>query len=182
MKNKPWEYSEAWDNQAQFLTWLRGQMRLIWSAYPVRTEHKDAMCVTVTPAMKATYGLHRQTKKAGQCVFCKHWFAKSKLETDHIIGNARLTQMDDVDSYLDHLLCSPTNFQLVCKPCHKVKSYAEKMDISFEAAAAEKAVIAWTKDNSIGEQQDILRLAGFEDDEMNNAKVRRESARKLLKT
>jgi len=179
MKHRPWEYSDVWDNQSQFLTWLRGQLRQVWSAYPVRTEHKDSMCVKVTPELREKYGLHRQTKKAGACSFCKKLFPKSKLESDHIIGNARLTQMDDIDSYLDHLLCSPNNLQLVCKSCHKIKSYSERQGISFEEARLEKAVIEWLK-RPVSEQKEILTMSGFSDDDIKNAGNRRKAARKLL--
>lgn len=180
MRNRPWEYTDVWKNQSEFMNWLRGQLRQIWSDYPVRIEHKDSMCVRVTPALRVKYNLHPSTKWAGQCVFCKGWFPKSKMQSDHIKGNAKMTQMDDIDSYLDHLLCPPSNLQLVCVPCHKIKSYAESSGMSMEDAALEKAVIKWTKDYDTTEQKNILILAGFKDSEISNAKSRRDSARKLL--
>lgn len=181
MLNKPWEYSDLWDNESQFLEWLRGQLRQIWKDYPVRTTFKDSMCLPVNDKMREAYGLHARTQKAAQCVFCKSWFAKSKLEVDHIIGESSMTSVLEIISYLDHLMCSPDNMQLTCKPCHKIKTYAERFGMSFEDARLEKNVIAWLKENDAETQKAILTAAGFEDDQMNNAKVRRDSARELLK-
>ena len=178
---KPWTYCDAWDNQSQFLTWLRGQLRQVWSDYPARVEFKENKCIPVTEEMRDKYGLHRQTKKAAQCVFCNGWFAKSKLEVDHIVQVGSMRSMDEVEQFIMGLLCSPQNMQLTCKACHKVKSYSEKMGITFEEAKVEKGVIAWMKMHTTEEQKQILALAGFEDDEINNAENRRIAARELLK-
>lgn len=180
MINKPWEYCDLWNNESQFLTWVRGQLRQIWKDYPVRIEFKDSKCVTVTDAMREKYGLHRQTRKAAECVFCKEWFAKSKLEVDHIVGESELTSISHIDSYLDHLMCTPDNMQLTCKPCHKIKTYAERYDMTYEDARLEKHVIAWLKENDTATQCEILTSAGFSDDEIKNAGTRRKAARKLL--
>jgi hypothetical protein len=179
MKNKPWEFCDLWDNESQFLGWLRGQLRQIWSDYPVRTTFKSGACKPVNDAMRIKYGLHKQTKNAGQCVFCAQWFPMSKLEVDHIIGEGTMTSIDHVDSYLDHLMCKPDNMQLTCKPCHKIKTYAERYDLDFEDARLEKAVIEWLK-QPLHNQKEILVLAGFSDDEIKNAGGRRKAARKLL--
>lgn len=178
---KPWEWSDVWDNESQFLVWLRGQLRQIWSDYPVRVTFKEEQCVAVTEEMREKYGLHRQTKKAAQCVHCKNWFAKSKLEVDHIVQAGSMTKMEDVERYLmEGLLCSPLNMQLTCKPCHKIKSYAERQGMTFEEARIEKEVIAWLKEHNVTQQKEILTLAGFTDEEMKNAGNRRKSARRLL--
>lgn len=181
MQNKPWEYCDLWDTKAQFLEWLRGQLRNIWQDYPVRTTFKEDACVPVTEKMREVYGLHRQTKKAAQCVFCLNWFPKSKLEVDHIIGESKLTEVEDIVTYLDHLMCSPKNMQLTCKPCHKIKTYAERYDMTFEDARLEKQVIKWLADHTTAEQKELLTLAGFPDDQINNAGNRRKAARELLR-
>ena len=181
MKNRPWEYSDFFATEAEFLGWLRGQLRQIWSDYPIRVEFKNDKCVRVDQALRDKYNLSKQTKYAAECVFCHNWFPKSKLEVDHIIGESSLTSIEHTESYLDHLMCPPTNMQLTCKPCHKIKTYAERYDMSFEDARTEKSVIAWLKEHTTAEQIDLLTMAGFEDDEMKNAGARRKSARKLLK-
>ena len=180
MLNKPWEYTDFWDNESQYLTWLRGQLRQIWSDYPVRVIFKDEQCIEVTPKMREDYGLHRMTKKAAQCVFCLNWFAKSKLEVDHIVGESSLTSVLEVVSYLDHLQCSPDNMQLVCKPCHKIKTYAERFSLSFEDARLEKRVIEWLK-QPLNEQMEFFDKLGYSQEDVSNAKKRRVAARELLK-
>lgn len=179
----PWEWSDVWNTKGAFISWLRGQLRSIWKDYPVRIEFIDESCLAVTSEMREKYNLHRQTKKAGQCVFCKQWFAKSKLEVDHIIpvtAGGSLTELEDIERYLmEGLLCGKDNMQLACKPCHKIKSYADKQGITFQQASLEKKVIEWCK-KPTQEQKELLQLAGFEDEEISNANKRREAARKLL--
>lgn len=179
MKNKPWEYSDFWASESEFLGWLRGQLRQIWMDYPIRIEFKNNQCVRVNTAMRQRYGLSGNTKYAAACVFCNDWFPKSKLEVDHILGESSLRSIEDVQSYLDHMMCPESNMQLTCKPCHRVKTYAERYNMTFEEARLEKQVIEWLK-QSTADQKKILTLAGFSDDEMNNAGNRRKSARKLL--
>ena len=148
--------------------------------YPVRTEFKESRCVPVDDDMREKYGLHKRTQKAAQCVHCMNWFPKSKVEVDHIIGESSLKTVDDIITYLDHLMCDPENMQLSCKPCHKIKTYAERYDMTFEQARLEKAVIQWLKDHNTSEQKELLIAAGFPDEEINNAGNRRIAARKLL--
>ena len=126
MLNKPWEYCDLWDNESQFCDWLRNKLRDIWSDYPVRTNFKESMMIRVDDDMKAKYGLHPRTQKAGQCSYCKGLFKKPDLEVDHIIGEASLKNTLEAMSYLDHLLCPTSNMQLVCKSCHGIKTYAER--------------------------------------------------------
>ena len=182
MENKPWEYSDFFANESEFLAWLRGQMRQAWSNYPVRIEFKNDMCVSVTPEMREAYGLSKQTKHAAQCVFCRVWLPKSKLEVDHTKGESTLTSIRHTEAYLDHLMCSQDNMQLACNPCHKIKTYAERYNLDFEDARAEKKVIAWIKEYNTKAQVEILILAGFSDEEVKNAGGRRKAARKMLNT
>lgn len=179
-KYKPWEETDIWRNESEYLTWLRGKLRQIWGDWPLKNEFKDSVCVRVTPHMRDKYNLHRATKKAAQCGLCGEWFAKSHLDVDHVVEAGSMVTQDMVAGFLERLLCSKENMRVVCRPCHKIHTYSTKSGLSFEDAAIEKAVIQWTKDYDTTEQKNILILAGFKDSEIGNAKSRRDSARKLL--
>jgi len=176
----PWEETDVWDNESQYLTWIRGQLRQIWSDWPLKNEFKDSMCVDVTPEMRDKYHLHKQTKKAAQCVFCKQWFAKSHLQVDHIADAGSIKNQSSVGEFLSRLLCSKSNMQLTCPPCHKIKSHCTRTNLSFDDARLEKSVIAWLKEHTVEQQKFILIKAGFTDDEIGNATNRRKAIKQLL--
>ncbi len=73
------------------------------------------------------------------------------------------------------VLVSEDDLQLVCKPCHKAKSYSEKEGLSFEDALVEKQVIAAAK-----ESQAWLLARGMVP--ASNAAKRREQIREVLKS
>ena len=162
---KPWESEEGkivWETEADYWTWLRGGLRRLWSDYPLRKAWKKTQLRPVTDQERKDKIFHPSTKNVGQCVFCKNWMAGSKLECDHIIESEGCTDKATAEKFLWH--CggqTGDNFQLACKPCHKVKSFAEARNIPFEAALIEKEAIAWQKNNAgVKNQRDLLEKMG----------------------
>jgi hypothetical protein len=72
-------------------------------------------------------------------------FAASHLEVDHIEMAGACNSWDTAQVFLYKLLDCNDNWVLACKPCHKTKSYAERMGMTFEEAALEKKVIEFCK-------------------------------------
>ncbi len=176
--NEPWNETDVWKNQSEFFTWLRGQIRKsIWQFYPVKNEFKNDQTFEVTNEEKQQYGLSKSTKKAGKCVFCNHYFPKSKLEVDHIEQVGSLKSFDDVSEFVSLLACSKDNMQLTCKPCHKIKSYAERHDVSFDEAKAIKGAIEIIKNK---EDKAFLAYRGISPG--SNQKQRREQIITYLKS
>lgn len=70
--------------------------------------------------------------------------------------------------------------QLVSKEAHKVKSYCERMGLTFEEGLLEKEVISFKK-LSAQEQQDYLTNVCLIDIMPSNAKARAEAFRNYLK-
>ena len=64
---------------------------------------------------------------------------------DHIEGHVSLTCVEDILKFILHMIPAPDNMALVKKEAHKIKSYAERMGITFEEAVAEKEAIAICK-------------------------------------
>ena len=136
-----WEqYPEVWATKAAFFAWLRGGLRrAIWEKYPPKIIFKNEMC---SPPPSNYTG---RAKSGANCALTGEWINKSNLEVDHIVGNASLRDWDDVLPFIQHLCTDDSNMQLVSKEAHKVKSYAERMGITFEEALVEKQVIAIMK-------------------------------------
>lgn len=137
---QPWEkYPTIWKNQAAFFTYLRGHLRLLWSRYPAKIKWKTAQMV------KPPVGYTGRAKTLGECHYCKEMFAASHLEVDHVIQAGTCNSWETSTEFLYKLLDCNDNWVLACKPCHKIKSYAEKQDISFEEARLEKQIIEFCK-------------------------------------
>lgn len=141
MTKEPWElHPDIWKSRAAFFAYLRGGLRLIWSRYPAKLVWKKGQMSTTPPA-----GYKGRGKSFGECVYCKETFTASSLEVDHVAQAGSCNSWDTAAEFLHNLLDCNDNWVLACKPCHKVKSYAERMGTSFEAALQEKKVLDFMK-------------------------------------
>lgn len=175
----PWNETKKWKTKSNFFQWLRGQIRKsIWQSYVPKNEFKASKLIAVTPEIRAKHNLSNQVKKVGQCVYCNNWFAASKLQVDHIEQAGKLTSEEDILPFIKSIACMKSNLCLACEPCHKIKSYSERFDISFEDAAIEKALIRYMADTSTERQKQVLR---DHNKPMATEKVRRDSLRQLIK-
>lgn len=186
LKYKPWESPEGkivWKNEAAYWEWLRGALRRLWSDYPLRKQWKNSQLRPVTAEEKLRKVFHPSTKKVGMCVFCKQEMAGSKLECDHVVESEGCTSEETAVNFLWH--CggqTGENFQLACKPCHKIKSHQVKKGFTtFEEAALDKQIIQWEKDNKgIAKQRKLLESYGIEGASSLKAKEIRPTLLKFL--
>ena len=178
--NNPWETKEGkqvWKSKSEYFNWLRGNLRKIWSDYPVRKVWKKESLRPVTSKERLGKAFHPSTKSVGQCVMCKDWMAGSKLECDHKKPSNGCSDWESVPSFVSYCVSEPaTEFQLICKPCHRIKTYAERMGITFEEAKAAKKIIALMKD-----KKKVDKLLAKHNLPSNNDKARKESLNKLMK-
>lgn len=139
---EPWEVEGSpWKTKAAFFTWLRGCLRrAVWEKYPLKIQFKNSQCFP--PPLDYT----GRAKSGNFCALTGEWTPKSYLEVDHIVGNASFRDWPDIQPFVKHLCTTPTNMQLVSQEGHKVKSYADKHNISFEEAYIIKSAIALIKD------------------------------------
>ncbi len=61
-----------------------------------------------------------------QCNHCKEWFAESKMDVDHIIPCGGINGLDKVCGWIERAFVEMDGFQKLCKPCHTIKTNAEK--------------------------------------------------------
>ena len=87
--------------------------------------------------------LHRIEWYAGKrlrvsypCACCGHKFPKKDIQVDHIvpIGYGAYTGLEDALSYSELIYCSYDNLQILCRPCHTIKTNKEKANKSFHNA------------------------------------------------
>lgn len=154
---KPHLQTSLWKTEAEWWAWLRGKSRQIWSDYPPRMDYKRSKLI---PNFEGSGVTSKRVKSVGQCQICKNWFANSSLQVDHIeqvglLGNT----WEGWFNWTYDLLADKDNMQLVCIPCHKIKSHADRLGVSFEEAKVKKQIIAFSKLTDM-EQKSILSERG----------------------
>ena len=142
LEYKPWEeYPEFWKTEAMFWSYIRGGLRRgLWEKSPIKIDYKRQLL------QKPPEGYTGRAKSGAVCALTGEWTGNSKLQVDHIEGNVPLRSFEDLVKFIIHLVPPKNSIQLVEKEAHKVKSYAERMGVSFERALATKSVIAIEKD------------------------------------
>lgn len=177
----PWLWSSTFKTKAAYFSWVRGQIRRIWSKYPVKTDFKNSRLRPVTTEERDQKIFHPSTKKVGQCEICNNWFAASKLEVDHKIPTEGCTSIDGMKEFLIRMAAEdPKNFALLCKPCHATKTLADKLGCNLEHARAHKQVVALEKKHGKNLQQWLIR-EGYTEQETSNKDKRRGCLFKMVK-
>lgn len=152
----PWEHKYAkavkWTTKPKYFAWLRGQIRRIWADNPLRKEWKKNQLRPVTMQEKIDKVFHSSTKNVGQCYVCEKWMAGSKLECDHLVGESPCKDFETAEGFLWHCAAdSPDNWGLICKPCHKDVTHAERYGMSLKEAKATREVIEMEKQGIVNE-------------------------------
>jgi 5-methylcytosine-specific restriction endonuclease McrA len=60
------------------------------------------------------------------CVACNDWFPDKEVQVDHIIPAGSLKSYEDLPRFCENLFCESKNLQIMCKPCHQVKTNEER--------------------------------------------------------
>lgn len=143
----PWiDYPAIWPTEAKFMTWVRGGIRAgLWKKHPVKLEflkQNTVMMVNTNPRSMKRFPM----VKGAVCAVCGELYGMKHIEVDHLTGNHSLRSMSDLRAFIEAMIMVTfADLQLVCKPCHKIKSHAEKQGISFQEAKAEKDAILLIK-------------------------------------
>lgn len=88
-------------------------IRRAWARYPERY-------VALNRA-KLSYGVYR-------CEKCLEPKRRKAIQVDHIEPVVEPTAgLVDIETYIKRLFCKSTGLQILCKPCHKLKSGAENV-------------------------------------------------------
>ncbi len=77
-------------------------------------------------ARRPSQSSNKRLKWESQCAVCEAWFAEKETQVDHIIPAGTFLCDDDYKTFVPGLLCSRTNIQVLCKPCHATKTAGEK--------------------------------------------------------
>mgnify|MGYP001826097598 CR=1 FL=1 len=104
--------------EAQFWQRIRNKGRQLWLHWPVRTHVLNNNRIVVTPKRG------RRHKFEYQCAHCEFYFPNKEVEVDHIIPAGSISA--DAHAWFERLLCEADNLQVLCKPCHRIKTAEDR--------------------------------------------------------
>lgn len=152
-----------------FYNWLRSQLRLIWRDHPTRRDFIKHSRYTKKINGRPIYHLKCEICKKEMCQSAG---GKRDYEINHRVNCGDVSS----DGYVHRLLnVGFGDLEILCKHCHSIATYSERMGISFEEAKLEKKVIAFSKLKA-AEQKQILG----ENSKAKNAKDRRNEYREQI--
>lgn len=93
---------------------LRGAMR----RWPPKYEALKDACVGQKENKKT-----KRMAKHYECASCHKEFTQPNVEVDHIVPIGSCKTWDE---FINRLFCEKDNLQVLCKPCHKIKTKEEK--------------------------------------------------------
>lgn len=63
-----------------------------------------------------------------KCANCDGLFPAKAVQVDHIESVVPITGFTTWDEIIDRMYCEADNLQVLCKPCHKIKSSEESLE------------------------------------------------------
>jgi len=155
---EPWEeLPEVWPTQSAYFEWIRGQMRRAWARHPIKHAYK------LRHRIRAPLGRITKNNPTGEvwcakCEQCGTLVREYESQVDHIIGAGSFKSWDDFTVWMMRLMhINFDSIQVVCKPCHKIITHAERYDMTFEEAKLEKEVIVF-KNLTASKQKVVLEI------------------------
>ena len=177
---RPWEeHKHIWKTESAFLSYVRGGIRRsLWNKSPIKLEFLKANRKRVVNPV-AKNRTRFPLVWGGNCYVCKNDFALKDMEVDHLTGEHSLRKLEDLQKFVEGIVCvSNKDLGLICKSCHKAKTYSERSGMSLEDALIEKEAIAICK-LPVAAVRDWIASRGETPEK--TAKARREQIVNILK-
>lgn len=180
---EPWEQlPDVWPTEASYFNWIRGAMRKAWCRHPVKVSYMNKH------RFKAPLGRVTFKHPEGTPVWATHCETCGKLkkvgdtEVDHIVRAGGCKSWEEFYPWIKSLLhINHESLAIICKTCHRIKSYAEQHNLTFEEAKLAKKVIAFMKQKA-SVQTRCLHSYGFDISKLTNEKLRKAAYTQHLKS
>jgi hypothetical protein len=83
------------------------------------------MQLALEAASRPSQSTNKRIKKEYQCAKCNNWFKRADVEIDHIEECGSLSTYEDIVPFIQRLTKEEIDaYDILCKPCHKVKTEA----------------------------------------------------------
>ena len=103
--------------EARYWQFIRSALRKATMFYPVKQQVKKAYRKSVTG---------QRHKFEYPCAHCGDWFMEKEISLDHITPAGSLKSYGDLAGFVERLFCEPKDLQILCHPCHTIKTNEEK--------------------------------------------------------
>jgi 5-methylcytosine-specific restriction endonuclease McrA len=159
---KPWEeYSHIWKTESAYLSFVRGGIRrYLWSKNPIKLEFEKERVIPIkndnTRSMK-----RYPTVNGAMCEHCGNLFKAKEMEVDHRTGEHSLRSLEDIPSFVEGIvLVRKEDLAYLCKPCHGIKTHAERYGMTLDDAKADKQAIEMEK-KGVKKVVDFIEKSGI---------------------
>jgi 5-methylcytosine-specific restriction endonuclease McrA len=116
-KSKPSDKVEGW-TEAKYWGAIRSALRTGMRFYKPKTD-------LLLKNRKPCKNKGRQ-KWEYTCESCKQKFKSTDVQVDHIVPAGSLKSYEDLPEFVERLYCGEDNLQVLCKPCHRIKTNHER--------------------------------------------------------
>jgi hypothetical protein len=83
------------------------------------------MQIALDAASRPSQSINKRIKKEYQCAKCNNWYKRADVEIDHIEECGSLSNYEDIVPFIQRLTKEEVDaYDILCKPCHKVKTDA----------------------------------------------------------
>ena len=116
---------------------MRGHIRRGWARHPVKNLYIQ------NHRFKKDNGKGRLTWHV-ECEQCRQDFPQGKTQVDHLLPSTigGLKTSEDWGRLVTRMYyVTFDDIQILCKPCHDIKTYSERRGLSFEDAKIEKECV-----------------------------------------
>ncbi len=127
----PFSNYPAWTT-AKFFGFIRSGLREKFNRYPVKYEALKAACSDVETGEVFKTGQRagqNKTVKMYECAECKQLFRQKSVQVDHKEPAGSLKSFKDLTGFAERLFCGVEGLQILCSPCHDIKTYREKQNV-----------------------------------------------------
>ena len=126
-RTPPYPAHPEWTT-SRFWSFIRGALRAKFRSWPEKYTAKAAA------SYREAEGVYKTGRHAGEtkyityfkCAVCANKFRDKDVEVDHIIPAGSLKCKEDLPDFVDRMFCSAEHLRVVCKPCHKEITAAER--------------------------------------------------------
>ena len=116
--------------EARYWAFIRSALRGAWAKYPVKHGVKKAV--------RRETGRGNSHRYEYPCRTCEEWFPDKEVQVDHIRPAGSLRSYNDLPRFVENLFCEEDNLQVLCKPCHQIKTNEEREEKNVKRKQKEK--------------------------------------------
>lgn len=115
----PTPYSNGTWTTPRFFSFVRSALRRAYTRWPpnyaARRDARSPYC-----------GPNKRQQWQYKCAICNGLFMQKETQVDHKIECGSLRAFEDLPGFVERLFCEKDGLQVVCRPCHQIKTNQQR--------------------------------------------------------